>query len=111
MNLLNRILTRTSAFLAEVRRTGWSLFIALIGLIFISKGGREILAQQVGVLAWKLVLLGSSVAAAHVVRKQLFPYVDVSGQLDRSNGTAGAIVFVGVALIYAAIILAVCSGL
>jgi len=100
-----------SAFLTEAKRTGWAVFVALLGLLFISKGGREILAQQVGVLAWKLVLLGSSVVAAHAVRKQLLPYLDLSGQLDRADGTAGAIVFAAVALIYAAIILAVCSGL
>jgi hypothetical protein len=109
--MLNQFLTKSKAFLAEVRRTGWAAFVVLLGLLFISKGGREILTQQVGVLAWKLVLLGSSVVAAHVVRKQLFPYLDVSGQLDRTNGTAGAIVFAAIAVIYSAIILAVCSGL
>lgn len=106
-----KLITRMSAFLAEVKRTGWAVFIALLGLLFISKGGREIFAQQVGVLAWKLVLLGSSVVAAHAVRKQLFPYLDLSGQLDRTDGKAGAIVFAAVALVYSAIILAVCSGL
>lgn len=108
--MLSRMFTKTLAFLAEVRRTGWSVFIALLGLLFISRGGREIFTQQVGVLAWKLVLLGSSVAAAHVVRKQLFPYVDMSGEINKGT-TAGAIVFAAAALIYAAIILAVCSGL
>ena len=106
----NRLLTSSKAFLAELRRTGWALFIALLGLLFISKSGREIFTQQIGVLAWKLVLLGSSVAAAHVVRKQLFPDLKTV-EISATNDVPNAIVFVAVAAVYAAIILAVCSGL
>lgn len=103
-------MNKLRSFLAELKRTGWALFVALLGLIFISKSGREIFTQQVGVLAWKLVLLGSAVAAAHVVRRQLFPYVDLSEALSRKT-TEGALTFIGAALIYAVVILSICSGL
>lgn len=107
---MKNLLATFSAFYNEVKRTGWALFIALLGLLFISKGGREILTQQVGVLAWKLVLVGTSVATAHVVRRQLFSYLDVSAALERKT-TEGALTFLGAAVIYAVVILAVCSGL
>lgn len=109
-NFLSRLLSGSKAFGIELKRTGWALFIALLGLLFISKSGREIFTQQVGVLAWKLVLLGSAVAAAHVVRRQLFDYLDISAALERKT-TEGALTFLAAAVVYASIILAVCSGL
>lgn len=48
--------------------------------------------------------------AAHVIRKQLFPYVDLSEMLAEKT-TAGSQVFLGICVVYGAIILAICSGL
>ncbi len=94
----------------ELRRTGLPLLLAGFGLLFILKSGREIFAQQGGVLLWKLLLLGAGVTVAHHTRTQLFPYVDLSASLQEKT-QAGATVFLGVAIIYAAIILALTSGL
>ena len=109
-NLLNKFKNVSSAFSGEVRRMGWALGILAGGTLFISRSGREILTQQSGVLAWKLVLLGTSVVVAHQIRQQLFPYLDLSAHLEEKT-QAGATVFLGVAIIYAGVILALCAGL
>lgn len=110
MNLIQKLKQFSKDFLVSALRTGWAFFIVFLGGLFIAKGGREILTNQAGVLAWKFVLVGSAVAVAHLVRRQLFPYLDLSAELEKNN-VAGAITFAATALIYAAIILAVCSGL
>ena len=111
--MLENLTKYGKAFLDEMRalkRTGWAGFIALLGVLFISQSGRELLKAQAGVLAWKLVLVGTAVAVAHLVRRQLFPYVDVSAWLAEKS-QAGATVFLAICVIYAVIILAICSGL
>lgn len=94
----------------KFRQLGWVLAALLGGLLYILSGGKALLVQQLGVLAWKLVLVGAAVALAHVTRKQLFPYVDLSEMLKEKT-SASATVFLGIAIVYAAIVLAVCAGL
>jgi hypothetical protein len=96
--------------IAKLRQVSWALGVALAGGLYILTGGKALLNQQLGVLAWKLVLAGSAVGLAHVMRKQLFPYVDLSESLKEKT-QAGSLVFLGISILYAAIILAVCSGL
>lgn len=104
------MLEKLKTLIQEARRNSYAAFAVLLGLLFISKGGREILQQQVGVLAWKLVLVGTAVVTAHIVRKQLFPYLDLSAALARKT-TEGAITFAATALVYTGVILAICAGL
>jgi formate-dependent nitrite reductase membrane component NrfD len=108
--LFTRLNKFKSAFLAEFGRTAWATFFFFIGALFILHSGRELLQQQFGVLAWKLVLVGTAVFVAHVVRRQLFPYLDLSAVLNEKS-SHGAITFLGIAILYSAIILAICSGL
>ena len=72
--------------------------------------GSALLKQQLGVLAWKAVLVGIATAFAHFVRVQLFPYVDVSASLEEKT-VAASIQLLSMVILYAAIIFAVCSGL
>lgn len=95
---------------SEVKRTGWALVLAAAGLSFILRSGRDLFAQQVGVLLWKLLLVGAAVFVSHRVRTQLFPYVDLSEQLNFANPHGGR-VFLGICILTGAIILALCSGL
>lgn len=95
----------------KLTQLSWALGVVLAGLLYILTGGKAFLAQQLGVLAWKLVLAGTAVGLAHVVRKQLFPYVDVSELLKQRRSIGPGLVFLGISILYAAIILAVCSGL
>jgi hypothetical protein len=96
---------------AKAARTRHAWTWALIAGAFIYRViGREQLIQQLGVLAWKAVLVCIAVALAHMLRCRLFPYLDVSLSLEEKT-QAGATVFLGVALFYAAVILALCAGL
>jgi uncharacterized membrane protein len=89
---------------------GWALGIIFAGLLYILLGGSALLKSQLEVLAWKLVLVGTAVGLAHLIRKQLFSYVDLSEMLAEKS-VAGSVVFLGVAVVYGSIIYAVCSGL
>lgn len=109
-NLLSKLWSGSKASLAELKRTGWALFFVLLGLLFISKGGREIFVQQIGVLAWKLVLIGTGIFTAHKARTQLFPYVDLSAHVANGDAIGGQI-FLGVCILAGAIILALGAGL
>lgn len=96
---------------ADVLRYGWAMLIVLFACLFIGvANGKQVLVQQLGVLAWKLVLVGVSVFVAFRVRMQLFPYVDLSAAIADKDKQGGQI-FLGVCVLTAAIILAVCSGL
>lgn len=105
-----RLLTASARYLAEAKRTGWALFLVGFGLLFLFESGREIFVQQAGVLIWKLLVLGAGIQMAHIARKALFPYLDNSEAVN-SKTDAGAITFVGVAIIYAAIIVGLCGSL
>lgn len=95
----------------EIKRTGWALFLAALGFVFIERTGNAVLLQQAGVLAWKLVLVGIAVFVAHKVRTQLFPYLDLSAAIgDKDHANSGRI-FLGICILSAAVILALCSGL
>ena len=95
---------------AKIQQLGWVLTIILASLLYIGLGGSALLKQQIQVLSWKLLLAGTAVGLAHVIRKQLFGYIDLSEMLKEKT-QASAIVFLGIALVYSAIILAICSGL
>lgn len=113
-NLFNsfclRLKQSSSRFFEDAKRTGWALALAGFGLLFILKSGRDIFVQQSGVLLWKLLLVGTAVFVGHKVRQQLFPYIDLSAHLEEKS-VAGAIVFLGTAILYSVIILALCAGL
>ena len=95
---------------AKIQQLGWVLTIILVSLLYIGLGGSALLKQQIQVLAWKGLLVGVAVGFAHLVRKQLFGYIDLSEMLSEKT-QASALVFLGVAIVYGSIILAVCSGL
>ena len=95
---------------AKIQQLGWVLTIILVSLLYIGLGGSALLKQQIQVLAWKGLLVGVAVGFAHLVRKQLFGYIDLSEMLAEKT-QASALVFLGVAIVYGSIILAVCSGL
>lgn len=108
--MLQKFITGFREWLLEMKRTGWALFFVLLGGLFISDGGREILAQQAGVLAWKLVLVGTGIFVSHVARKQLFPYIDLSSHIQNGDAAGGQI-FLGICVLTSAIIWALGAGL
>ena len=91
-------------------RLGWVAVFGVSAAAYIRLAGSDLAKQQGGVLAWKLVLVCAALAVAHLIRGQLFPYVDVSASLEEKT-VAGSLVFLGMVTLYAAIILSVCSGL
>jgi hypothetical protein len=94
----------------KLRQLGWVLAVVFASLLYIGLGGSALLRQQVQVLAWKGLLVGVAVGFAHVVRKQLFGYIDLSEMLKEKT-VASSLVFLGIAVVYGCIILSVCSGL
>lgn len=96
--------------LQKLQQLGWVFGIISAALLYIGLGGSALLRQQIEVLAWKMLLVGTAIGAAHVIRKQLFPYVDLSEMLAEKT-TVGSQVFLGICVVYGAIILAICSGL
>ena len=91
-------------------RLGWAGIVVTAGVFYIRSGGSEILKQQFSVLAWKVILLGTGIAIAHLTRKQLFPYVDLS-ELAQKDDSRSGLVFLSIAVYYAAVVLALCAGL
>ena len=96
-------------------RLGWVGIVVTAGVFYIWSGGSELLRSQFGVLSWKLVLLGTALAIAHLTRRQIFDYLDLSAVLDRTGGQEphphAGLIFLGVAVYYVGIVLALCSGL
>lgn len=84
--------------------------VVTLGLGWILESSSELLKQQVGVLAWKVVVVGTGVALAHVFRRQLFPYVDLS-EIAKQDDTRSGLFFLGMAVFYAAVIIALSMGL
>jgi hypothetical protein len=87
----------------------WLLFGLAAGFLLGTKGAGFLIAQ-LEVLAWKVLLVGAAVGIAHLMRKQLFHYIDLSGELEGDRANAGRI-FLGIALFYAAIIYSLVNGL
>jgi hypothetical protein len=106
----NKLATWIRDAYSELTRTGWALAFAALGFAYLAKSGRELFVQQIGVLVWKLTLVGVGVFTAHKARKQLFPYVDVSQHIANGDAVGGQ-VFLGVCILAAAIIHALCAGL
>lgn len=91
-------------------RLGWVALIIGLGAAWIWRGGSDLLQQQIGVLAWKCVVVGTGVTLAHLFRKQLFSYIDLS-EIAKQDDSRSGLIFLGVALFYAAVILALSTGL
>ena len=102
---------RIQEFLTGLRRTSYPWLLALLGAAFILLSGSELLAAQLGVLAWKVLLVGVAVSVAHAIRRRLFPYIDMSRVLDEDTSTKDGLVFLGLCLFYSAIIMAITQGL
>src|SRR3954467_8423633 len=83
-------------------RLGWVFLVLGFGLYFIHSSGSDLLKNQFSVLAWKLVVVSTGIAFAHVTRKQLFPSLDMS---EAAKGADRNNVVLGLALYYAAVIL------
>lgn len=93
------------------RKTSLAWLLAALGLGHIAGKGSELALQQLGVLAWKIVLVGVAVAVAHYLRRQVFHYVDLSAVLDQDKTIKDGLIFLGVAIFYTAVILAITQGL
>jgi hypothetical protein len=91
------------------RKTSLAWLLAALGLGYIAGKGSALALQQLGVLAWKIVLVG--VAVAHYLRRQVFHYVDLSAVLDQDKTIKDGLIFLGVAIFYGAIILSITQGL
>lgn len=91
-------------------RLGWVGIVVLAGVFYIRSGGSELLKSQLGVLSWKLIVVGTAIAFAHLTRRQLFPYVDLS-EVAKQDDSRSGLIFLGVSLFYAAVILGLASGL
>jgi len=102
---------RSQEFLSRLRRTSYPWLLALLGAAYILASGSELLAAQLGVLAWKLLLVGIGVSVAHAIRVRLFPYIDMSRVLDEDTSTKDGLVFLGLCVLYSAIVLALTQGL
>lgn len=94
----------------KLARLGWVGIVVAAGIFYIRSGGSELLRQQAGVLAWKLVVVGTAIAFAHLTRRQLFPYVDLS-EVAKQDDSRSGLIFLGVAVFYASVILGLASGL
>ena len=91
-------------------RLGWVGIVVTAGVFYIWSGGSELLRSQFGVLAWKLIVVGTAIALAHLTRKQLLPYVDLS-EIVKNDDSRSGLIFLGVSIFYAAVILGLASGL
>lgn len=104
------MLHKAKAFLTH-RRTSFAWLLVAIGAGFILAKGSSLLLAQLGVLAWKIVLVGVAVAVAHTLRKQVFWYLDLSETTKPAAGAHRALLFLAIVIFYAAIILAITQGL
>jgi hypothetical protein len=93
------------------RKTSLSWLLAALGLGYIAGKGSALALQQLGVLAWKIMLVGVAVAVAHYLRRQVFHYIDLSAVLDQDKTIKDGLIFLGVTIFYGAIILAITQGL
>lgn len=109
------MITNKIQTLWKLARLGWVGIVVAAGIFYIFSGGSELLKSQLGVLSWKLVLLGTALAVAHLTRKQIFNYLNLSSVLDRTGGQEphphAGLIFIGVSIYYVGIVLALCSGL
>lgn len=92
------------------RKTSLAWLLGLLAAVAFVALGPAVLWQQLGVLAWKVLLIGIAVILAHGIRRQLFHYVDLSKMLEEHDTEAGE-VFIGLCIFYAIFIWAFCSGL
>jgi hypothetical protein len=93
------------------RKTSLAWLLTALGLGYIAGKGSALALQQLGVLAWKIVLVGVAVAVAHYLRRQVFHYVDLSAVLDQDKTIKDGLIFLGVVMFYGAIILSITQGL
>ncbi len=98
-------------FKLHTSRTKHAWFIAALAAAFIFRTiGPATFVAQLGVLAWKLLLLGVAVGVAHTIRIKLVPYVDLSAHVEKGDAAGGQI-YLGTMILYGAIILALLAGL
>jgi len=104
-------MTETLRNLLVRRKTSLAWLLTALGLGYIAGKSSALVLQQLGVLAWKIVLVGVAVAVAHYLRRQVFHYVDLSAVLDQDKTIKDGLVFLGVAIFYTAIVLAITQRL
>lgn len=91
-------------------RLGWPLIISVLTVVLIDFYGINP-QNRWALIAHKFSVVTLSVILAHLVRKEMFPYLDLSAALEsdqRGRAIGSAIVL---ATIYGAVILAVALGL
>lgn len=93
-----------------VRRLRWIGIIFLAAVAYISFSGSELLRSQLGVAAWKTLLVTLAIGLADMTRRHLFPYLDLSEEIASNSLNAGRL-FIGICILYAGIIYAICGGL
>lgn len=93
-------------------RLGWVSLVMAFGGFWIWKqsAGDGMLMQQASVLAWKCIVVTTGVMLAHLTQKQLFGYIDVNEIVSHDDSRSG-LIFLGLSLFYAAVILALSTGL
>jgi magnesium-transporting ATPase (P-type) len=77
------------------RKTSLAWLLTALGLGYIAGKGSALALQQLGVLAWKIVLVGVAVAVAHYLRRQVFHYIDLSAVLDKDKTIKDGLIFLG----------------
>jgi len=93
-----------------IRRLRWIGLILLAAVAYIAFSGSELLRSQLGVACWKTFLVTWAIVLADMTRRHLFPWLDLSEQVAENSLNAGRL-FVGICLLYAAIIYSLTAGL
>ena len=104
------LLARSRDALAELYRLKWAVGISVGAMLLLDAYGINPMNRW-ALLAHKFSTITLAVIAAHLIRREIFPYIDLSTALtsqDRGYAVGAAIV---VSVLMAAIILGVALGL
>lgn len=82
---------------------------AIAGLIFFFTNGAAFVAQSLGVLAWKALLISVGTKLSHALWKQMFHYVDCS-ELIRSDSANSGRIFMSKVIFVCVVVLALAYG-
>ncbi len=96
-------------FYQEIWRLRWALVISIAVLMAKAYGWLP-LDHPLAVILTKASNVTLGFILAHILRKQTFPYVDLKAMLAEKDPTFGY-TFIGIAVLYGAIIYAVALGL